>query len=295
MVAGAVTGAAGMPAARQGRNLNHRGLGRRRGAFLAAFARAHEHGRDLGNVVEALALDGGGAQRSRRVVHREHEGVPRARLGIGGPRGSVDLADACAGHERGHRVPAQGDDDGGVEDLQLPAQVRRAGRDLVGLGVPVVRRPALHDVRDEHILSLPADGGEQPHQQRPGPAHERPALAILVEAGALADEHHFGVGVALARDRAGAALVQAAAGADPDLARDLLERRTALDRGHAGDRPAAATGRRWLLFRTQPRSTSASAISTALEAAPLRRLSETTQNARPRLPGIDGSWRTRPT
>ena len=38
-----------------------------------------------------------------------------------------------------------------------------------------------------------------------------------------------------------------------------------------------------------------SAISTALDAAPLRRLSDTTQNARPRLPSIDRSWRTRPT
>ena len=46
---------------------------------------------------------------------------------------------------------------------------------------------------------------------------------------------------------------------------------------------------------THPRSTRTSAIWTALVAAPLRRLSLTTQNARPRPPSMLSSWRTRPT
>jgi len=45
----------------------------------------------------------------------------------------------------------------------------------------------------------------------------------------------------------------------------------------------------------QPRSTRISAIWTALVAAPLRMLSETTQNATPRPSSRDVSERTRPT
>ena len=67
----------------------------------------------------------------------------------------------------------------------------------------------------------------------PGAADERPALAILVEARALADEDDLGVGVALARDGLGARLVQTTLRADPDLGGDLLERRPALGVGHA--------------------------------------------------------------
>ena len=46
-----------------------------------------------------------------------------------------------------------------VEDLELPAQVRRAGGDLVGLRIAVVGWPALDDVRDEDLLAPPADRG----------------------------------------------------------------------------------------------------------------------------------------
>ena len=136
---------------------------------------------------------------------------------------------------------------------------------------------------------------EQPDQEPAGAADERPALAVLVEPGSLADEHHFGVGVALARHGSRPRPGQAAAVAGPDLRRDLLERPAALVRRHAGDPAVAPTAWRSEALRIQPRATSSSASSTAFDAAPLRRLSDTTQNASPRLPGIDGSWRTRPT
>src|SRR4029453_3792276 len=50
-----------------------------------------------------------------------------------------------------------------------------------------------------------------------------------------------------------------------------------------------------LAERIQPRAASASAIWTALVAAPLRRLSLTTQNAMPRPSATDSSARTPPT
>src|SRR6185436_11061424 len=105
------------------------------------------------------------------------------------------------------------------------------------------------------------------------------------------DEDDLGGGIALARDGIGPRGVESAAGAIADLRRDRLERRTALGLGHAGD-PAAS---RVAAALTHPRSTKISAISTAFVAAPFRRLSLTTQNAMPRPPSIDGSWRTRPT
>ena len=73
------------------------------------------------------------------------------------PDGAVRLRDPRARHERAHRVAAERHDDRRIEDLELAAQVRRAGGDLVGLRVAVVRRPAFDDVGDEHVLASPAD------------------------------------------------------------------------------------------------------------------------------------------
>ena len=42
------------------------------------------------------------------------------------------------------------------DDLDLPLEVRRARRDLVRRRLAIVRRAALHDVRDEHLLALQA-------------------------------------------------------------------------------------------------------------------------------------------
>ena len=86
-------------------------------------------------------------------------------------------------------------------------------------------------------------------------------------------------------------LVEAAPRADANLVGDRLERRAALGVGHAGV-PAAFRAAAAL---TQPRSTRISASWTALVAAPLRRLSLTTQKASPRPSSMDGSCRTRPT
>src|SRR6185295_5865610 len=188
-----------------------------------------------------------------------------------------------------------------IDDLELALEVRRARGDLVGLRVAVAGRPALHDVGDEDLLAPPADRGEEADEQLAGAADERPALGILGLAGTLADEHDLGVRMALAGHGLRPPLGELAAGAGTDLRGDRLQGGSAFlgrarddgcpARRHAG----ASTAARRPRARTQPRATSASASSTALVAAPLRRLSETTQKARPRPSAIDGSWRTRPT
>src|SRR3712207_7758997 len=48
-------------------------------------------------------------------------------------------------------------------------------RHLVGLGVAVLRRPGLHDVRDEDILADEPGLLEQRPEQTARAAHERPA------------------------------------------------------------------------------------------------------------------------
>ena len=149
------------------------------------------------------------------------------------------LRDALARHEPAQRVPAQRHDQGRVEDLELALEVRRAGRDLVGLRVAVVGRAALHDVRDEDLVAAPAERAQVLRQELAGATDERPAEPILVESRALADEHDLGVGAALAGDGVRAGLMEAAAGAGADLGRHVVERHLALVVGHA-DPPATA-------------------------------------------------------
>src|ERR1017187_4169106 len=66
---------------------------------------------------------------------------------------AVDLGDpGGAGEQAGQRVPAEDQDDGGTDDLDLCVQDLRARLDLGGLRIPVARRPALDRVGDEGIL-----------------------------------------------------------------------------------------------------------------------------------------------
>src|SRR5437868_8093215 len=112
---------------------------------------------------------------------------------------SVDRGDARSRDEGSEREPAQGDDERGVEDLELTTQDRGAGRHLVGLRVAVARWPALDDVRDEHVGAGPLDAPEQLVEDAASPADERLALLILVESRPLTDEHDLGVGASLPR------------------------------------------------------------------------------------------------
>ena len=60
---------------------------------------------------------------------------------------------------------------------------RRTLRDLVGLRVPVARRPALHDVGDVDLLARESHRLDDLREQLPGASDKRLALLVLVGAG----------------------------------------------------------------------------------------------------------------
>ena len=133
------------------------------------------------------------------------------------------------------------------------------------------------------------DEPEELAEQVPGGPDERPPLLVLALARPLADEDDLRVRVSLAGDRLRPPLREAAAITDADFVRDGLQRRPSFVRGHATPTARRDAG------ASQSLRARSSAICTALVAAPLRRLSETTQNASPRRSGSERSWRIRPT
>ena len=171
-----VDGVAGRwrPAVACGGGAGSRSLARRSRA-------ASEDGRDAGHVLVALALDRRRPQRRRRVVHGEDRGVARAGRGIGRSASCRGPA-RCArpGMNRPIEWRPSVTTTAGSRTSSWRCEVRRAGRDLVGLGVAVAGRPALDDVGDEDVVAPPADVAEQVHEQAAGAADERPALAVLV-------------------------------------------------------------------------------------------------------------------
>ena len=201
--------------------------------------------------------------------------------------------DARTGQEPGHRVPASVTTTAGIQHLELALQVRRAGRDLVGLRVAVVGRPALHDVRDEHVLPAPADRPiSSVEQLARRPTKGRPWASSF--AGALADEDDLGL---RSRPRPGRpSFASRGAGSSCTIRTSAAMASSACWRSSVGHGVAPTTlaaryGRapRADADLSQSRSRRISASSTALVAAPLRRLSETTQKARPRSSSIETS------
>ena len=143
------------------------GLGQR--GRLAPLAGRDEGGRHAGHVVEERLAERALVERRGRMVHREDLGAARAGLRVRRPGRAVDLADPGARHEPAHRMATERDDEGRIERLDLAAQERRAGGDLVGLGVAVVGRAALDDVGDEDLVAPPADRPEQLGEERARP------------------------------------------------------------------------------------------------------------------------------
>ena len=221
-----------------------------------------------------------------------------SRAPVSGRRGAACRgpgADARARHERLHRVAAERHDQRRIEHLELAPQVRRAGGDLVRLRVAVAGRAALDDVGDEDLVAAPADAIQQLTSRPPArPTNGRPSRSSLKPGPSPTNTTSVSglpsPGTACVRGTC-----EPAAGADPDLGRDRLERRAGARAVGSRRRRPARRAARAAAGASQPRSTRSSAIWTALVAAPLRRLSLTTQNARPRSSSIDGSWRTRPT
>ena len=92
-----------------------------------------------------------GAQRERRVVGGDE--VAAAGTGTRVPRSDL-IPSVVPSSEAGGEVP-EGDHHGRVDELDLGLEVGAAGLDLLGGGVPVLRRPALHHVGD--VAAAPVD------------------------------------------------------------------------------------------------------------------------------------------
>ena len=131
---------------------------------------------------------------------------------------AVDARDrTLAGHQPLQSVTPEDEHDLGPHQGELSREVRRARLGLIRHGVAVLRRPAFEDVGDVHVAAAQADTCKQRVKQLSCGAHERLALAILVEARRLADDHDVGRARPDARDGLGSRRVEPALGARSDL------------------------------------------------------------------------------
>src|SRR6185437_12016345 len=92
---------------------------------------------------------------------------------------TADLRDPgrVGGKQFGGKV-AESCDHPGLDQVDLSLEVGPAGIDLLRLRIPVPRRPALQDIRDEDVLPLQPDPLQQVREEAAGPAYERETLAI---------------------------------------------------------------------------------------------------------------------
>jgi small subunit ribosomal protein S1 len=122
------------------------------------------------------------------------------------------------------RDRAQHQDHLGLDRIDLPLQEGLARVDLVGSGVAVLRRPALHHVGDVHLGSLQTEHVHQ-HlvEHLPGRPHEGLPGAVLLLPGPLPDDHEVGLGVSDAVDDVATPLAEPAAGAVAEVVADLGE------------------------------------------------------------------------
>ena len=75
----------------------------------------------------------------------------------------------------------------------------------------ITGRAPVHDIRNVNILPGQSDRGEHPVQQLAGATNKGQALAVLVGARRLADEHDSGGWIAIRKDQIGGMPLQFAA------------------------------------------------------------------------------------
>src|SRR2546425_1754355 len=100
-------------------------------------------------------------------------------------------------------VPAEHQDDFGPDQPKLLLEIRGAGLCFGGLWIPVSRRPAFEDVRDEDVAAREPDAAQELVEQFARRADKGLALQVLVLAGRLPDDHDPRVLRANARDGVG--------------------------------------------------------------------------------------------
>jgi hypothetical protein len=153
----------------------------------------------------------------RRVIHRivDHA-TDLAWL-------TVNTGDARFWKGPRHREAPQCHHQLGLDQLDLPVQVRLAGFDLLGQRVAIARRTALDDVGDKDLRAFQANTLEQFIEKVACRPHEREALLILVEARGLTDEHDLCIRRAHTGHRLGPSPVQEAPRTPGNLRRQRLQ------------------------------------------------------------------------
>jgi len=132
--------------------------------------------------VERVA-QGGLVQRGGGVVHGENQKA------LGGlARLPVDARDGFAWKELPHRVPAEGDDDARLQDLEVAEKPGVARRYLFWERVAILRWPVPDHIGDEDGPPVEPDAGEKLVEELPGGADKRLALEVLVITGGLAEK-----------------------------------------------------------------------------------------------------------
>ena len=94
------------------------------------------------------------------------------------------------------RDASHGKDDLWLDEFDLALEVTAALRRFVGLRVAIVRRPALEDVGDKHLVASLAHGPQHFIEQLARATHKRFAAAILFSTRRLADDHQPRVRIA---------------------------------------------------------------------------------------------------
>src|SRR5438046_2114142 len=127
--------------------------------------------------------------------------------------------------QRLDRELAERHDHLGGDQLELTEEEGLAARHLVRLGVAVLRRPALDDVRDVDVVALePHALGDDLGQELAGAPDEGLALQVLVAARRLAHEHEARARVADAEHEVRAVRGELAPLAVAEVSAQLLER-----------------------------------------------------------------------
>ena len=97
--------------------------------------------------------------------------------------------------------PAQTDDELRIDQGNLPIQPGTAGGHLGRLRIAVVRRPALHHVRNINPAPVEVDHLQHRVEKLPRGADKGNALQVFLLSGPLADEHEIGMLVPDAEDK----------------------------------------------------------------------------------------------
>ena len=115
-------------------------------------------------------------------------------------------------------------DDLRADRLKLFLQKRIAGRNLVGLRIPIIGRTAFQNVADVHVFTRQSNRFDDLREKLTGATDKRQPLPIFVEAGSFTNENQFGLGISRTEDDIGSMRRQLAALTVADLGADGFKR-----------------------------------------------------------------------